>query len=178
MVQSEKEVANQKDVAARFPAQRDLDHIYMENKTYTTPTVTTFLTTFILRINVWMDGWMILTNTYDFVLLYQQFHTMNFSNSPLNERFLFQLQRRGSTMSSSPLPSVGRLGQYEIKGLLLSFLHIVKTLSEGQWKTTYPHCTVINVFHQRWSFLFCPQTLWWPSGTKSALKTSWTSSVC
>uniref|UniRef100_A0A3Q1J616 Uncharacterized protein n=1 Tax=Anabas testudineus TaxID=64144 RepID=A0A3Q1J616_ANATE len=40
------------------------------------------------------------------------------------------LERRGSTMSSSPLPSVGRLGQYEIKGLLLSFLHIVKTLSE------------------------------------------------
>uniref|UniRef100_A0A7N6BBL3 Dedicator of cytokinesis 11 n=1 Tax=Anabas testudineus TaxID=64144 RepID=A0A7N6BBL3_ANATE len=38
--------------------------------------------------------------------------------------------KRGSTMSSSPLPSVGRLGQYEIKGLLLSFLHIVKTLSE------------------------------------------------
>ncbi|KAG7240121.1 hypothetical protein INR49_027975 [Caranx melampygus] len=41
-----------------------------------------------------------------------------------------ELQRRGSTMSSSPMPPVGRLGQYEIKGLLLSFLHIVKTLSE------------------------------------------------
>lgn len=29
------------------------------------------------------------------------------------------------------MPPVGRLGQYEIKGLLLSFLHIIKTLSEG-----------------------------------------------
>uniref|UniRef100_A0A1A7Y426 Dedicator of cytokinesis 11 n=1 Tax=Iconisemion striatum TaxID=60296 RepID=A0A1A7Y426_9TELE len=33
-------------------------------------------------------------------------------------------------MSSSPKPPVSRLGQYEIKGLLFSFLHIVKTLSE------------------------------------------------
>ncbi|XP_034713258.1 dedicator of cytokinesis protein 11 [Etheostoma cragini] len=41
-----------------------------------------------------------------------------------------ELQRRGSTMSSSPMPPIGRLGQYEIRGLLLSFLHIVKTLSE------------------------------------------------
>ncbi|KAM6909379.1 dedicator of cytokinesis protein 11 isoform 2-T2 [Xenentodon cancila] len=41
-----------------------------------------------------------------------------------------ELQRRASTMSSSPVPPVGRLGQYEIKGLLLCFLHIVKTLSE------------------------------------------------
>ncbi|XP_034021009.1 dedicator of cytokinesis protein 11 isoform X2 [Thalassophryne amazonica] len=41
-----------------------------------------------------------------------------------------ELQRRGSTMSSSPVPPVSRLGHYEIKGLLLSFLHIVKTLSE------------------------------------------------
>ncbi|KAF0039043.1 hypothetical protein F2P81_009527 [Scophthalmus maximus] len=40
------------------------------------------------------------------------------------------LNRRGSTMSSSPLPPIGRLGLYEIKGLLLSFLHLVKTLSE------------------------------------------------
>lgn len=46
--------------------------------------------------------------------------------------FLLQLQRRGSTMSCSTMPPIGRLGQYEIKGLLLSFLHIVKTLSEGQ----------------------------------------------
>uniref|UniRef100_A0A667YT64 Dedicator of cytokinesis 11 n=1 Tax=Myripristis murdjan TaxID=586833 RepID=A0A667YT64_9TELE len=43
---------------------------------------------------------------------------------------LSQLQRRGSTMSSSPLPPIGRLGQYEIKGLLLCFLHIIRTLSE------------------------------------------------
>ncbi|XP_075999831.1 dedicator of cytokinesis protein 11 isoform X2 [Genypterus blacodes] len=41
-----------------------------------------------------------------------------------------ELQRRCSTMSSAPLPPVSRLGQYEIKGLLLTFLHIVKTLSE------------------------------------------------
>ncbi|XP_034066449.1 dedicator of cytokinesis protein 11 isoform X1 [Gymnodraco acuticeps] len=41
-----------------------------------------------------------------------------------------ELQRRYSTMSSSPAPPIGRLGPYEIKGLLLSFLHIVKTLSE------------------------------------------------
>ncbi|XP_063756735.1 dedicator of cytokinesis protein 11 isoform X1 [Eleginops maclovinus] len=41
-----------------------------------------------------------------------------------------ELQRRCSTMSSSPAPPMGRLGPYEIKGLLLSFLHIVKTLSE------------------------------------------------
>uniref|UniRef100_A0A3B3Z236 Dedicator of cytokinesis 11 n=1 Tax=Poecilia mexicana TaxID=48701 RepID=A0A3B3Z236_9TELE len=42
----------------------------------------------------------------------------------------FKLQRRGSTMSSSAGPPAGRLGLYEIKGLLFSFLHIVKTLSE------------------------------------------------
>uniref|UniRef100_A0A3Q2CL51 Dedicator of cytokinesis 11 n=1 Tax=Cyprinodon variegatus TaxID=28743 RepID=A0A3Q2CL51_CYPVA len=42
----------------------------------------------------------------------------------------FQLQRRCSTMSSSAGAPVGRLGLYEIKGLLFSFLHIVKTLSE------------------------------------------------
>ncbi|KAM3591225.1 uncharacterized protein V6R79_024850 [Siganus canaliculatus] len=41
-----------------------------------------------------------------------------------------ELQRRGSTMSSSTVPPIGRLGHYEIKGLLLSFLHIIKTLSE------------------------------------------------
>lgn len=41
-----------------------------------------------------------------------------------------ELQRRGSTMSSSAGPPAGRLGPYEIKGLLFSFLHIVKTLSE------------------------------------------------
>uniref|UniRef100_A0A4W5JP87 Uncharacterized protein n=1 Tax=Hucho hucho TaxID=62062 RepID=A0A4W5JP87_9TELE len=43
----------------------------------------------------------------------------------------FELHRRGSTMSSSTtLPPIGRLGQYEIKGLLLCFLHIVRTISE------------------------------------------------
>uniref|UniRef100_A0A671XRE8 Dedicator of cytokinesis 11 n=1 Tax=Sparus aurata TaxID=8175 RepID=A0A671XRE8_SPAAU len=47
--------------------------------------------------------------------------------SPIGTR---RLQRRGSTMSSSPMPPIGRLGHYEIKGLLLCFLHIVKTLSE------------------------------------------------
>uniref|UniRef100_A0A3Q2R2B5 Dedicator of cytokinesis 11 n=1 Tax=Fundulus heteroclitus TaxID=8078 RepID=A0A3Q2R2B5_FUNHE len=41
-----------------------------------------------------------------------------------------ELQRRGSTMSSSAGPPAGRLGHYEIKGLLFSFLHIAKTLSE------------------------------------------------
>ncbi|XP_004567160.2 dedicator of cytokinesis protein 11 isoform X1 [Maylandia zebra] len=41
-----------------------------------------------------------------------------------------ELQRRASTMSSSTMPPIGRLGQYEIKGLLFSFLHIAKTLSE------------------------------------------------
>ncbi|CAF93419.1 unnamed protein product [Tetraodon nigroviridis] len=44
-----------------------------------------------------------------------------------------ELHRRGSTFSSSAAPPpIGRLGQYEIKGLLLSFLHVVKTLSEGR----------------------------------------------
>lgn len=47
-----------------------------------------------------------------------------------NTVFLFQLQRRGSTMST--LASIGRLGQYEVRGLLLCFLHIAKTVSEGQ----------------------------------------------
>ncbi|XP_077399653.1 dedicator of cytokinesis protein 11 isoform X1 [Vanacampus margaritifer] len=41
------------------------------------------------------------------------------------------LQRRGSTMSSSPAgPPKSRLGPYEIRGLLLTFLHVAKTLSE------------------------------------------------
>uniref|UniRef100_A0A8B9RKX0 Dedicator of cytokinesis 11 n=1 Tax=Astyanax mexicanus TaxID=7994 RepID=A0A8B9RKX0_ASTMX len=39
-----------------------------------------------------------------------------------------ELHRRGSTMST--LSSVGRLGHYEVKGLLLCFLHIIKTVSE------------------------------------------------
>uniref|UniRef100_A0A672QQI7 Dedicator of cytokinesis protein 11-like n=1 Tax=Sinocyclocheilus grahami TaxID=75366 RepID=A0A672QQI7_SINGR len=40
------------------------------------------------------------------------------------------LHRRGSTMSN--VPTTGRLGQYEIRGLLLCFLHIVRTLSDGK----------------------------------------------
>uniref|UniRef100_A0A8C1F763 Dedicator of cytokinesis 11 n=1 Tax=Cyprinus carpio carpio TaxID=630221 RepID=A0A8C1F763_CYPCA len=39
-----------------------------------------------------------------------------------------QLHRRSSTMSN--VPAAGRLGQYEIRGLLLCFLHIVRTLSD------------------------------------------------
>ncbi|KAJ8337720.1 hypothetical protein SKAU_G00366860 [Synaphobranchus kaupii] len=38
------------------------------------------------------------------------------------------INRRGSTMST--LPPVGRLGQYEIKSLLLCYLHIVRTVAE------------------------------------------------
>lgn len=41
-----------------------------------------------------------------------------------------QLNRRSSTMSN--VPTTGRLGQYEIRGLLMCFLHIVKTLSDGK----------------------------------------------
>uniref|UniRef100_A0A8C1W7H2 Dedicator of cytokinesis 11 n=1 Tax=Cyprinus carpio TaxID=7962 RepID=A0A8C1W7H2_CYPCA len=37
---------------------------------------------------------------------------------------------RSSTMSN--VPAAGRLGQYEIRGLLLCFLHIVRTLSDGK----------------------------------------------
>uniref|UniRef100_A0A672SMX5 Dedicator of cytokinesis protein 11-like n=1 Tax=Sinocyclocheilus grahami TaxID=75366 RepID=A0A672SMX5_SINGR len=39
-----------------------------------------------------------------------------------------QLHKRGSTKSN--VPTAGRLGQYEIRGLLLCFLHIVRTLSD------------------------------------------------
>ncbi|XP_028822554.1 dedicator of cytokinesis protein 11 isoform X1 [Denticeps clupeoides] len=39
-----------------------------------------------------------------------------------------ELQRRGSTMSN--LPPVGRLGSYEIKGLLLCFMHVIRTISD------------------------------------------------
>ncbi|CAL8326583.1 unnamed protein product [Lota lota] len=39
-------------------------------------------------------------------------------------------ESRGSAMSGSPLAASGRLGQYEVKGLLLCFLHILRTLSE------------------------------------------------
>uniref|UniRef100_A0AAQ4S259 Dedicator of cytokinesis 11 n=1 Tax=Gasterosteus aculeatus aculeatus TaxID=481459 RepID=A0AAQ4S259_GASAC len=58
------------------------------------------------------------------------FHHMDLNTSSSSVFVLVQLNRRGSTMSSSPMPPIGRLGEYEIKGLLLSFLHIVKTLSE------------------------------------------------
>uniref|UniRef100_A0A671P5S1 Dedicator of cytokinesis protein 11-like n=1 Tax=Sinocyclocheilus anshuiensis TaxID=1608454 RepID=A0A671P5S1_9TELE len=40
-----------------------------------------------------------------------------------------QLHKRGSTKSN--VPTAGRLGQYEIRGLLLCFLHIVRTLSDA-----------------------------------------------
>uniref|UniRef100_A0A8C8GY65 Dedicator of cytokinesis 11 n=1 Tax=Oncorhynchus tshawytscha TaxID=74940 RepID=A0A8C8GY65_ONCTS len=47
---------------------------------------------------------------------------------------VLQLHRRGSTMSSSTtLPPIGRLGHYEIKGLLLCFLHIVRTVSDDTY---------------------------------------------
>uniref|UniRef100_A0A8C1G0A0 Dedicator of cytokinesis 11 n=1 Tax=Cyprinus carpio TaxID=7962 RepID=A0A8C1G0A0_CYPCA len=44
-----------------------------------------------------------------------------------------QLHRRSSTMSN--VPAAGRLGQYEIRGLLLCFLHIVRTLSDAGGST-------------------------------------------
>ncbi|KAM9401363.1 dedicator of cytokinesis protein 11-like isoform 4-T4 [Salvelinus alpinus] len=60
----------------------------------------------------------------------------------------FELHRRGSTMSSSTtLPPIGRLGHYEIKGLLLCFLHIVRTISEdtllAYWNKVNPQ-DIIN----------------------------------
>ncbi|XP_035392551.1 dedicator of cytokinesis protein 11 isoform X3 [Electrophorus electricus] len=39
-----------------------------------------------------------------------------------------ELHRRGSTMSN--LPALGRLGHYEVKGLLLCFLHIIRNVTE------------------------------------------------
>uniref|UniRef100_A0A8C1M0X7 Dedicator of cytokinesis 11 n=1 Tax=Cyprinus carpio TaxID=7962 RepID=A0A8C1M0X7_CYPCA len=51
-----------------------------------------------------------------------------------------ELNRRSSTMSN--VPTTGRLGQYEIRGLLMCFLHIVKTLSDdtlmGYWLKVNP----------------------------------------
>uniref|UniRef100_A0A672SMS3 Dedicator of cytokinesis protein 11-like n=1 Tax=Sinocyclocheilus grahami TaxID=75366 RepID=A0A672SMS3_SINGR len=44
-----------------------------------------------------------------------------------------QLHKRGSTKSN--VPTAGRLGQYEIRGLLLCFLHIVRTLSDDTLMT-------------------------------------------
>ncbi|XP_029609786.1 dedicator of cytokinesis protein 11 [Salmo trutta] len=60
----------------------------------------------------------------------------------------FELHRQGSTMSSSTtLPPIGRLGHYEIKGLLLCFLHIVRTISEdtllAYWNKVNPQ-DIIN----------------------------------
>uniref|UniRef100_A0A8C8BWE3 Dedicator of cytokinesis 11 n=1 Tax=Oncorhynchus tshawytscha TaxID=74940 RepID=A0A8C8BWE3_ONCTS len=55
---------------------------------------------------------------------------------------VLQLHRRGSTMSSSTtLPPIGRLGHYEIKGLLLCFLHIIRTISED---TLLPYWNKVN----------------------------------
>ncbi|XP_016085071.1 dedicator of cytokinesis protein 11-like [Sinocyclocheilus grahami] len=45
----------------------------------------------------------------------------------------FKLHKRGSTKSN--VPTAGRLGQYEIRGLLLCFLHIVRTLSDDTLMT-------------------------------------------
>lgn len=56
-------------------------------------------------------------------------------HSMCNTVFLLQLQRRGSRMST--LSSIGRLGHYEVRGLLLCFLHIAKNLSEGQYQLFY-----------------------------------------
>uniref|UniRef100_A0A674DY32 Dedicator of cytokinesis 11 n=1 Tax=Salmo trutta TaxID=8032 RepID=A0A674DY32_SALTR len=61
---------------------------------------------------------------------------------------VLQLHRRGSTMSSSTtLPPIGRLGHYEIKGLLLCFLHIVRTVSDdtllAYWNKVNPQ-DIIN----------------------------------
>ncbi|XP_051505801.1 dedicator of cytokinesis protein 11-like isoform X2 [Myxocyprinus asiaticus] len=39
-----------------------------------------------------------------------------------------ELHRRGSTMRT--LPAIGHLGQYEVRGLLLCYLHIIRTLSD------------------------------------------------
>uniref|UniRef100_A0A671P8B3 Dedicator of cytokinesis protein 11-like n=1 Tax=Sinocyclocheilus anshuiensis TaxID=1608454 RepID=A0A671P8B3_9TELE len=44
-----------------------------------------------------------------------------------------ELHKRGSTKSN--VPTAGRLGQYEIRGLLLCFLHIVRTLSDDTLMT-------------------------------------------
>uniref|UniRef100_A0A674EA37 Dedicator of cytokinesis 11 n=1 Tax=Salmo trutta TaxID=8032 RepID=A0A674EA37_SALTR len=44
-----------------------------------------------------------------------------------------KVRRKGrQTDRHTTLPPIGRLGHYEIKGLLLCFLHIVRTISEGQ----------------------------------------------
>uniref|UniRef100_A0AAY4EMA9 Dedicator of cytokinesis 11 n=1 Tax=Denticeps clupeoides TaxID=299321 RepID=A0AAY4EMA9_9TELE len=72
-----------------------------------------------------------------FELLYQNLHQLSAHKPPsisdlgFTVRILGLLQRRGSTMSN--LPPVGRLGSYEIKGLLLCFMHVIRTISDGQY---------------------------------------------
>uniref|UniRef100_A0A671LR24 Netrin 4 n=1 Tax=Sinocyclocheilus anshuiensis TaxID=1608454 RepID=A0A671LR24_9TELE len=63
-----------------------------------------------------------------FELLYQNLSHMNSPGQLCRNGLGFMLHRRGSTMSN--VPATGRLGQYEIRGLLLCFLHIVRTLSD------------------------------------------------
>ncbi|XP_056115262.1 dedicator of cytokinesis protein 11 isoform X1 [Rhinichthys klamathensis goyatoka] len=50
-----------------------------------------------------------------------------------------ELNRRGSTMST--VPAAGRLGQYEIRGLLLCYLNIVRSLSDD---TLMAYWTKVN----------------------------------
>uniref|UniRef100_A0A8C2E8G2 Dedicator of cytokinesis 11 n=1 Tax=Cyprinus carpio TaxID=7962 RepID=A0A8C2E8G2_CYPCA len=61
-----------------------------------------------------------------------------------------QLNRRSSTMSN--VPTTGRLGQYEIRGLLMCFLHIVKTLSDGKHTLVfcYHHKTPLELYLEPW----------------------------
>uniref|UniRef100_A0A673HNA7 Netrin-4-like n=1 Tax=Sinocyclocheilus rhinocerous TaxID=307959 RepID=A0A673HNA7_9TELE len=63
-----------------------------------------------------------------FELLYQNLSHMNSPGQLCRNGLGLMLHRRGSTMSN--VPATGRLGQYEIRGLLLCFLHIVRTLSD------------------------------------------------
>uniref|UniRef100_A0A672QQC5 Dedicator of cytokinesis protein 11-like n=1 Tax=Sinocyclocheilus grahami TaxID=75366 RepID=A0A672QQC5_SINGR len=65
-----------------------------------------------------------------FELLYQNLSHMNSPGQLCRNGLGLMLHRRGSTMSN--VPTTGRLGQYEIRGLLLCFLHIVRTLSDGK----------------------------------------------
>uniref|UniRef100_A0A673I0Z3 Dedicator of cytokinesis protein 11-like n=1 Tax=Sinocyclocheilus rhinocerous TaxID=307959 RepID=A0A673I0Z3_9TELE len=78
-----------------------------------------------------------------FELLYQNLSHMNSPGQLCRNGlaciiFIFfpisaQLHKRGSTKSN--VPTAGRLGQYEIRGLLLCFLHIVRTLSDDTLMT-------------------------------------------
>uniref|UniRef100_A0A4W4EVY2 Dedicator of cytokinesis 11 n=1 Tax=Electrophorus electricus TaxID=8005 RepID=A0A4W4EVY2_ELEEL len=64
------------------------------------------------------------------------------------------LHRRGSTMSN--LPALGRLGHYEVKGLLLCFLHIIRNVTEdtllAYWNKVNPQ-DIMNFL----SLLECPE---------------------